>query len=183
MSPVFDGKVNAVTLSDKYGEYCVYMLPFVKPVTVRRFFGDKKIGSYTEEDLVLLKPNFIKEAIEKKKNDKKNAEYQQQLEKVIEQSKSESENTDKRYKEAENNLKKIIPEGYRVTSFDKGDEIIGDGNCFYRAIAKLEKGNQEEYGDVRKKIFDEIGKYCPESNEEQAEKSTTILKILLRIMP
>ena len=48
MSPVFDGKVNAVTLSDKYGEYCVYMLPFVKPVTVRRFFGDKKIGSYTD---------------------------------------------------------------------------------------------------------------------------------------
>lgn len=48
MSPVFDGKMTAATLSDKYGEYCVYMLPFVKPVAVRRFFGDKKIESYTD---------------------------------------------------------------------------------------------------------------------------------------
>ena len=118
----------------------------------------RKIGSYTEEDLVLLKQNFIKEAIEKKKNDKKNAEYQQQLEKVIEQSKSENEDIEKRYKEVENNLKKIIPEGYRVTSFDKGDEIIGDGNCFYRAIAKLENENQERYGEIRKTISDEINK-------------------------
>lgn len=48
MSPVFDGKIEPVVLSDEYGECCVYMLPFIKPVTVRRFFTDKNIESYTD---------------------------------------------------------------------------------------------------------------------------------------
>ena len=77
-------------------------------------------------------------------------------------------------------MSNIIPKGYRVTSSKTGDKIEGDGNCFYRAIAKLEKKDQEKYGDVRKKIFDEIGKYCPESNEEQAEKIDNNLKDLIK---
>lgn len=47
MSPVFDGKVLPVTLSDKYGEICFYMLPFIKPSHVRRYY-DNEISSYTE---------------------------------------------------------------------------------------------------------------------------------------
>ena len=48
MSPVYDGKIEPVTLQDGYGELNVYMLPFVKPAHVRRFFEDEKIESYTD---------------------------------------------------------------------------------------------------------------------------------------
>lgn len=47
ISPVFDGKLKRVTLSDKYGEVHVYLLPFIKPATVRRFFEDDTIDGYT----------------------------------------------------------------------------------------------------------------------------------------
>ena len=47
MSPVYDGQVRPVPLSDEYGTVKVYMLPFLKPVQVRRFFGDG-IATYTE---------------------------------------------------------------------------------------------------------------------------------------
>ncbi|MBQ8001196.1 MAG: exonuclease SbcCD subunit D [Ruminococcus sp.] len=48
LSPVYSGKVEPVTLSDEYGEVNLYMLPFVKPAHVRRFFADKEIASYTD---------------------------------------------------------------------------------------------------------------------------------------
>lgn len=48
MSPVFDGKVNPVTLEDELGEVNFYMLPFVKPSNVRRFYPDDEIESYTD---------------------------------------------------------------------------------------------------------------------------------------
>lgn len=48
ISPVYNGKVNIYSLVDEYGKVNVYMLPFVKPVNVRRFFPDMKIESYTE---------------------------------------------------------------------------------------------------------------------------------------
>ncbi len=48
MSPVYDGKIKPATLSDKYGEVGIYMLPFVKPCDVRRFFEDEEIHSYTD---------------------------------------------------------------------------------------------------------------------------------------
>ena len=108
-----------------------------------------------ENQVQSYKKNRIAEI---KKRKKEKAEDQQQLEKTVKQSKSERENVEKKYKEAESNLEKMIPNGYRVTSFDKGDGIIGDGNCFYRAIAKLENGNQEGYSEIRKTISDEINK-------------------------
>ncbi|MDE6557472.1 MAG: exonuclease SbcCD subunit D [Clostridia bacterium] len=46
-SPVYDGKTKCISLFDGYGEVRVYLLPFIKPATVRRFFGDEKIESYT----------------------------------------------------------------------------------------------------------------------------------------
>ena len=48
MSPVFSGRVAPTVLKDGYGEVYVYMLPFIKPVTVRRFFPDIAVESYTD---------------------------------------------------------------------------------------------------------------------------------------
>lgn len=48
MSPVYDGKVKPVILEDKYGKINIWMLPFVKPVHVRKFNEDVEISSYTD---------------------------------------------------------------------------------------------------------------------------------------
>lgn len=48
LSPVYDGHCRKVTLEDAFGPVDVHMLPFVKPATVRRFFPDAEITSYTE---------------------------------------------------------------------------------------------------------------------------------------
>ena len=48
LSPVYDGSVKPVTLEDGYGKIDVYLLPFLKPAHVRRFFPDEEIGSYTD---------------------------------------------------------------------------------------------------------------------------------------
>lgn len=55
MSPVYNGGVVPVVLSDKFGEVNVYMLPFVKPANVRRFFPDAEISSYTDAVSVAIK--------------------------------------------------------------------------------------------------------------------------------
>ncbi len=47
ISPVYDGKLKRVTLPDCYGEVHVYLLPFIKPAPVRRFFETDTIESYT----------------------------------------------------------------------------------------------------------------------------------------
>ena len=38
IAPVFNGKMEKVTLEDEYGYIDVYMLPFVKPVIVKKCF-------------------------------------------------------------------------------------------------------------------------------------------------
>lgn len=48
MSPVYDGKVFHISLSDSHGTVNIYRLPFIKPAYVRRFFPDEEIGSYTD---------------------------------------------------------------------------------------------------------------------------------------
>lgn len=48
ISPVYDGTVKSVTLTDSYGEVHVYLLPFIKPAAVRRFFDGEKIESYND---------------------------------------------------------------------------------------------------------------------------------------
>ncbi len=48
LSPVYDGRVEPVRLTDAYGPVNVYMLPFVKPAHVRRCFPDSEIASYTD---------------------------------------------------------------------------------------------------------------------------------------
>ena len=48
MSPVYNGRIEPVTLTDKFGELNIYMLPFIKPSNVRRFFPERDISSYTD---------------------------------------------------------------------------------------------------------------------------------------
>lgn len=35
MSPVYDGALSSVKLSDDYGDVCIWLMPFIKPSTVR----------------------------------------------------------------------------------------------------------------------------------------------------
>lgn len=48
LSPVYDGNVTCVDLEDAYGKVHVYLLPFLKPSHVRRFYPEEKIETYTE---------------------------------------------------------------------------------------------------------------------------------------
>ena len=48
LSPVYNGKVEPVTLSDSRGEVHFWLLPFVKPAHVKRYFPDAGIESYTD---------------------------------------------------------------------------------------------------------------------------------------
>lgn len=48
MAPVYDGTVKPYVLQDDYGPVHLYLLPFVKPAHVRRFFPEKDIRSYTD---------------------------------------------------------------------------------------------------------------------------------------
>ena len=48
LSPVYNGSVEAVALSDVFGEVRFYLLPFIKPANVRRFYPDAVIESYTD---------------------------------------------------------------------------------------------------------------------------------------
>lgn len=47
LSQVYSGEVTPYTMTDEYGPVQLYMLPFVKPAHVRRFFGEE-IVTYTD---------------------------------------------------------------------------------------------------------------------------------------
>ncbi len=48
ISPVYDGTVQKHTLQDEYGAVDFYLLPFVKPAHVRRYFPEAAMESYTD---------------------------------------------------------------------------------------------------------------------------------------
>lgn len=48
ISPVHDGAVRPIELHDAFGSVRIYLLPFLKPAHVRRFFPEAEIGSYTD---------------------------------------------------------------------------------------------------------------------------------------
>lgn len=48
ISPVYNGRVEPLTFSDEYGKINIYLLPFVKPATVRHFFPNYEIETYTD---------------------------------------------------------------------------------------------------------------------------------------
>ncbi len=47
-APVYGGALQPVTLRDEFGEVDFYLLPFLKPAMVRRFFPEKELESYTD---------------------------------------------------------------------------------------------------------------------------------------
>ena len=48
VAPVYAGKTQAVVLEDKWGPINIYLLPFVKPANIKRFFEDEQIENYTD---------------------------------------------------------------------------------------------------------------------------------------
>ena len=48
IAPVYGGTAAPLTLTDEFGPVNIYLLPFVKPVHVRRFFPDREIATYTD---------------------------------------------------------------------------------------------------------------------------------------
>ena len=48
VSPVYDGTVRPITLEDRFGSVNLYLLPFIKPIHVRRFFENETIETYTD---------------------------------------------------------------------------------------------------------------------------------------
>ena len=62
MSPVYNGKVEPIALEDEYGSLNVYMLPFVKPSNVRRFYPENEIVSYTDAIKLAVDGMHIDEA-------------------------------------------------------------------------------------------------------------------------
>lgn len=48
ISPVYDGQVEPVTLTDEHGPVDFWLLPFLKPLHVKRFYPDEGIETYTD---------------------------------------------------------------------------------------------------------------------------------------
>lgn len=48
MSPVYSGKTEPVVLEDKHGPVYFWMLPFIKPAHVRRFYPEAEVESYSD---------------------------------------------------------------------------------------------------------------------------------------
>jgi len=48
LSPVYNGTVEPIAMTDEHGAVNIYMLPFIKPGHVRRFYEDEDIISYTD---------------------------------------------------------------------------------------------------------------------------------------
>jgi exonuclease SbcD len=48
MAPVYDGKVEPISLEDEHGEMLIFMLPFVKPSYVERYYPNEVIESFTD---------------------------------------------------------------------------------------------------------------------------------------
>jgi len=48
LSPVYNGAVDPYILHDSYGPLHVYLLPFLKPVHVRRFFPEAQLATYND---------------------------------------------------------------------------------------------------------------------------------------
>lgn len=55
----YDGSLDKVELEDEYGKINVYMLPYIKPVDVKQYFGDEEILSYHDAVKLVLENEII----------------------------------------------------------------------------------------------------------------------------
>lgn len=54
LSPVFQGEITPISLEDSFGKVDIFMLPFLKPAHVRRFYEEEEIESYTDALRVVI---------------------------------------------------------------------------------------------------------------------------------
>ena len=59
LSPVYDGNVEPVRLKDAYGGVNFYLLPFIKPMHVRRIFPEENADTYTDAIRVAVQKMHI----------------------------------------------------------------------------------------------------------------------------
>lgn len=59
---IFNGNLRCETISDKDGKLNIYMLPFIKPVEVKRFYSDEIIDTYEDAIKCILKHSSINKA-------------------------------------------------------------------------------------------------------------------------
>lgn len=62
MSPVFEGDVTSIRLSDEHGDVYFYLLPFIKPAHVRRVYPDDECNSYTDALAIAISHMSIDES-------------------------------------------------------------------------------------------------------------------------
>lgn len=55
VSEAFDGRLQQVLLQDEHGEIAVSLLPFLKPIQLRRFYPDEKIETYQDAVQAVLR--------------------------------------------------------------------------------------------------------------------------------
>lgn len=55
LSPVFNGSVTPITLSDEWGDADIYMLPYIRPADVRHFLPDEEKADITSYDSAVRK--------------------------------------------------------------------------------------------------------------------------------
>lgn len=53
-APMFDGKIRKINLSDNYGNINFYLLPFIKPINVKKYFSDCEISTYNDAMKIVL---------------------------------------------------------------------------------------------------------------------------------
>ena len=56
---IFNGNLRCETANDKYGKLNIYMLPFIKPVEIKRFYPDEIIDTYEDAIKCILKHSSI----------------------------------------------------------------------------------------------------------------------------
>ncbi len=56
---IFNGNLRCETINDKDGKLNIYMLPFIKPVEVKRFYPDEIIDTYEDAIKCILKHSSI----------------------------------------------------------------------------------------------------------------------------
>ena len=48
VSPVYNGTIEKISMEDSHGQVWVYLMPFLRPVAVRRFFPEEEIHTYQQ---------------------------------------------------------------------------------------------------------------------------------------
>ena len=62
ISPAYDGSSLPVTLTDEYGEVNIYMLPFIKPSSVKNSFADAQIEGFDDAVRCAIKQMNVDES-------------------------------------------------------------------------------------------------------------------------